>query len=115
MLRSSTSSILQRRKGSSDKGNYTILRSSHNIPKYQDTWLGGIDNNNNNMNGYPEENRVGNFNVLNENNHPGVVYYFIQVTNPEENTSGSADTGGGGGGGSSGNNGHQNRNVNGSS
>ena len=80
MLRTTTSQIYQKRKT-----NQTILRSRRKIPQYSDTL-------NNSLNGYPDEynnnnnnnnsNRYGDFNVLNENNHPGVIYYFIEVVNP---------------------------------
>lgn len=113
MLRTSTSSILHRRKCSNDKTNHTILRSSHNIPRYQDIFANDAYNN---MDGYPEENRVGNFNVLNENNHPGVVYYFIQVTNPDDIIRSSTEIGNNNNNNNNNNNsnnsnGNQNRNV----
>ncbi|CAL9731823.1 hypothetical protein MOUN0_M06260 [Monosporozyma unispora] len=105
MLRTSTSSILQSRKNNRNHTNHTILRSRRNIPQYQDTLINEV----NNMNGYTEENRYGDFNVLNESNHPGVVYYFVEVANPEVTTSSSSSGVGG-----VGNNGSQNGNVNGS-
>lgn len=76
MLRSSTTSILQRRR----TPNNTILRSRRSIPQYSDVVA---DPGNGNVNGYQEESRYGDFAVLNENNHPGVIYYFIEVTNQD--------------------------------
>ena len=81
MLRSTTSQVYQRRKT-----NQTILRSRRKIPQYSDTLYNSMngytdDNNNNNTN------RYGDFNVLNETNHPGVIYYFIEVRNPTINNS----------------------------
>lgn len=95
MLRRSTSSVLQRRKTMNPHHtNHTILRSRRNIPQYSDTLISDI----NNMNGYQEENRFGDFNVLNENNHPGVIYYFIEVTNPLGNNNNNNNNSSGGNG-----------------
>lgn len=79
MLRTTTSQAYQKRKT-----NQTILRSRRKIPQYSDTLNnslhGYIDDNNNNSN-----NRYGDFNVLNETNHPGIVYYFIEIRNSAVN------------------------------
>lgn len=79
MLRRSTTSI----HNNHSRTKHVILRSKRNVPQYTDPCALLQDVNEPNMGG--EETRYGDFSVLNHTNHPGVVYYFIELRDPNGN------------------------------
>ncbi|SMN22842.1 similar to Saccharomyces cerevisiae YJL144W Cytoplasmic hydrophilin with a role in dessication resistance [Maudiozyma saulgeensis] len=74
MLRRDTASI----HNNHTRTKHTIFRSKRVIPQYSDTLCGDVAPD-------AQEYRFGDFSVLNHTNHPGVVYYFIELTDPNGN------------------------------
>jgi len=73
MLRRDTANI----HNNHTRTKHTILRSKRVIPQYSDTLCEESPD--------AQEYRFGDFSVLNHRNHPGVVYYFIELTDPNGN------------------------------
>ncbi|CCK69369.1 Roq1p KNAG_0C02580 [Huiozyma naganishii CBS 8797] len=78
MLRRNTTHIFNNSK----RVPHRVLRSRKSVPQYSDSINLGLGNEY-----QQEEARFGNFSVLNENTHPGVVYYFIELRNSGDDSS----------------------------
>lgn len=74
MLRRDTATI----RNNHARTKHSIFRSKRIITQYNEAICdGGLQDS--------EEQRFGDFSVLNHTNHPGVVYYFIELTDPNGN------------------------------